>query len=177
MTVSKELFLSILAMDSYNRAYNAGLADGLGPKDENGNDTDGLGRLNSILGTATVIADAQDVEGIAQAASFYAVAYRVEAGAWEGLTQATTVISYRGTDEPFTELLSIDYAIARIDSFAEDQVHLASQFYNAVRESGAENITLTGHSLGGALAGFIGGIPPQGLQVANDKTFENRLAA
>lgn len=33
MTVSKDLFLSILAMDAYNRGYNSGIgsgADGLG---------------------------------------------------------------------------------------------------------------------------------------------------
>jgi hypothetical protein len=66
---------AILAMDAYNRGYNPGIA--------------GLGEMGSQVGTATVGIDANDPEGVAQAAGFYGLAYE-----WNG----ETVISYRGTD-------------------------------------------------------------------------------
>lgn len=89
MAISKDLFLSILAMDSYNRGYDAGISNG---GDE---DSDGLGRIGSKIGTATVVADDNSSE--AQAASFYAIAYDIGADGPEGLANQT-VISYRGTD-------------------------------------------------------------------------------
>jgi len=109
MTISKDLFLSILSMDSYNRGYNAGIADGEGEADENENDADGLGRLGARVGSATVIADNNLEE--AQSAGFYALAYDIGAGGAEGLA-GTTVISYRGRDNiPGSELLTIDAQI------------------------------------------------------------------
>jgi hypothetical protein len=83
----KDLFLAILAMDSYNRGYGTGLNDG------GANDPDGLGVSGSI-GTATIAQDSStllDASGnrLDVAAGFYAVAYE---------TQYGTVISYRGTD-------------------------------------------------------------------------------
>ncbi|TAG15016.1 MAG: hypothetical protein EAZ40_13925 [Rhodobacterales bacterium] len=82
MTVTeKDLFLAILAMDSYNRGYDAGIKDG------GDNDPDGIGEFGSQIGNASVMAVALP-QG-AQAAGFYAVAYQ---------TQYGTVISYRGTD-------------------------------------------------------------------------------
>jgi hypothetical protein len=88
-SISPELFLAILSMDAYNRGYDAGIGDGQNVVD--GVDSDGLGRVGSQIGNATVVQDAQDIEGIAEAAGFYAVAYQ-----WNG----ETVISYRGTDNP-----------------------------------------------------------------------------
>jgi hypothetical protein len=86
MTVSdKDLFLAILAMDSYNRGYNAGIEDG------DVSDRNGLGdSVGTQIGTATITL-ASDSRPISPevAAGFYAVAYQ---------TQYGTVISYRGTD-------------------------------------------------------------------------------
>lgn len=70
MAVSPTLMQAILAMDSYNRGYNPGIAHG-----------------QSQIGTATFNQDKGDAE--AQAAGFYAVAYNFG---------GQTVISYRGTD-------------------------------------------------------------------------------
>lgn len=75
MATERDLFLSILALDAYNRGYDPGMA-GL---------SDAIG---SAIGQATISATPQDIDA-AQAASFYAVAY-----SWAG----ETVISYRGTD-------------------------------------------------------------------------------
>ena len=72
MATSRDLFLAILALDSYNRGYNPGLT--------------GLSEaVGTQIGTATITKTTKDAN---QAASFYATAYT-----WNG----ETVISYRGT--------------------------------------------------------------------------------
>jgi hypothetical protein len=83
----KDLFLAILAMDSYNRGYGAGINDG------GSGDPDGLG-LTGQIDTATIGQDSSiivDGSGsrIDDDAGFYAAAYQTDDG---------TVISYRGTD-------------------------------------------------------------------------------
>jgi hypothetical protein len=75
MTISRDLFLSILALDSYNRGYGAGTSI-------TGDDAPGI-----KLGLATIKESKGDE--VAQAKGFYGIAYE-----WQG----KTVISYRGTD-------------------------------------------------------------------------------
>jgi Ca2+-binding RTX toxin-like protein len=147
MSVSNELLLSILAMDAYNRGYDPGIL---------------LDANASGIGTATIRADSTSVLGfdVTSGAGFYALSYT-----WNG----QTVISYRGTD-------NID-AFAYGDGASDlwrgwitgagalvpgGQAQLAVDFYNYVTganvmagASGGGAI-LTGHSLGGGLAGFIG---------------------
>ena len=92
-TISKDLFLAVLAMDSYNRGYGQGIV-----------------LTDTKLGTATILEDSEDffrtsgqAEGElypAAASGFYAIAFTVGEGV-EGLTAGTTVISYRGTDTIF----------------------------------------------------------------------------
>lgn len=62
MSISKDLFLAILSMDSYNRGYDAELS--------------GLGGEGFGIGTATVAKDAEQFlnAGEAEDAGFYAVA-------------------------------------------------------------------------------------------------------
>jgi hypothetical protein len=96
-----------------------------------------------------------------------------------------TIISYRGTDfdfsskEGFLEFLkdissgwlssfnvfgdSFEFAGQELYKF---QPAWADEFYKVVTgkeadEGGAENVTLTGHSLGGGLAGFVDGHQPK----------------
>ncbi len=84
MPISKDLFLAILSMDSYNRGYGAGieLSDAADTK----------------IGAATIGKRIQDVSDTfgdeAQAAGFYAIAYDVAGSGIAGLDG--TVISYRG---------------------------------------------------------------------------------
>ena len=93
MTITKDVFLSLLAADAYNRGYAAQL------QDQAGNDPDGLGIGVNPLGNANVLALPNEIDvNDWQAAGFYAVAYEVKAGAWEDLTKDTVVISYRGSD-------------------------------------------------------------------------------
>lgn len=79
MAMNIELFKAILAMDSYNRGYNAGISFGAG------SDNQGV-----KVGNATVFRNKGDAE--AQAQGFYAIAYSYN---------GQTIISYRGTDENF----------------------------------------------------------------------------
>lgn len=79
--MNRDVFLSLLALDSYNRGYGQNVkldaSDSSTQQDEKGR----------RIGNATILRDANDPEGIAQAAGFYAIAYT-----WNG----ETVISYRG---------------------------------------------------------------------------------
>jgi len=77
MTISKDLFLSILALDSYNRGYL--------PR---------LQLLSTDIGLAHIGSEANTPD--AQAAGFYAISYDV--GSVSGFSAGQKVISYRGTD-------------------------------------------------------------------------------
>lgn len=81
--MNKDLFLAILALDSYNRGY--------------GQNVIGLGGLETFIGKARLVDDRDDAE--ARRAGFYALAYEVPEGYVDGLTG--TVISYRGTNFNF----------------------------------------------------------------------------
>ena len=75
MTISKELLLAILSMDSYNQGYNKGLETG-----------------TTHVGSATLLGPADGIPpGMLsqwQSSGFYAAAYNTPYG---------TVIAYRGT--------------------------------------------------------------------------------
>jgi hypothetical protein len=75
MTMNREVFLSILAMDSYQRGYAPGIT----------------GVSGNSIGTASILADSSARLGLTATSQigFYASAYQ-----WGG----DTVISYRGTD-------------------------------------------------------------------------------
>lgn len=87
MQLNTDLFLSILAMDAYNRGYDAGI-DLSDPNNlANPSDADG-----TQIGDAKVIdASSSNPNSPEVAAGFYAIAYNTPFG---------QVISYRGTDDP-----------------------------------------------------------------------------
>jgi len=166
MTISKELFLALLSMDAYNRGYGAGISDGLGETDADGKDIDGLGRIASKIGVATVVNDANK----AQDAGFYALAYTVGAGV-AGIAPGTTIISYRGTDSFLNNDISggsdpINGWVTGGGAWQTDQVRFPQEFFQAAtdtqgQDARAGTAILTGHSLGGGLAGFVGA--PKGI--------------
>lgn len=142
------VFQALLAMDSYHRGYDAGVQI-----------------TGNKLGMATLRTDSESLAGFpsGQGVGFYASVYD-----WNG----KTVISFRGT--------TFASSFGQIPAFAADilegwsmflgfgpnrQPSYAKAFYEQVTgltfvdhldEYGPGNVLLTGHSLGGALAGFVG---------------------
>jgi RTX calcium-binding nonapeptide repeat (4 copies) len=137
--MNRGLFLSILALDSYNRGYGqrlGGLSD------------------TGQLGNATIITDAlNDLNEVdVLKADFYAIAYDY---------QGQTVISYRGTDNLAKDAVT-GYGVGAgfAGGIFAPQADLAVEFYTAVTERPAfyltpPNAVVVGHSLGGGLAGLI----------------------
>jgi hypothetical protein len=112
MAISSDLFLAILAMDSYNRSYNQGLR---------------LDESIRQIGNATIgLAGDSAAE---QAASFFAQAYTINDSAIAGLTSGQTVISYRGTDSGWDVLYGWPTGGG---VYSNAQATLAAQFYQNV---------------------------------------------
>src|SRR5713226_6697398 len=143
--MTNDLFLAILAMDAYNR-------------------TGGLSSQGLILPNGTMLGNATILSGAGgvledPSSGFFAQAYEFGDG--------TKVISYRGTDDFLDMLYGWPIGLAAYDA---TQAKLAAKFYQQVAAGGADtsnlkladlynaNIELTGHSLGGGLAGFVGSL-------------------
>jgi hypothetical protein len=120
MTISKDLFLSILSMDAYNRGYNPGMA-GLSQSGQIGNATIGL--------NSAVLLDANG-NRLDQPASFYGLAYNLTKSVGtpgNQIASGTTIISYRGTDDLGKELFPLDLPM----SFMGASGHSATNTFEA----------------------------------------------
>ena len=173
MTINPTLFKAILSMDAYNRGYDRAI------------------NLDAVLNTTqigTAIITTSRDQPDAQAIGFYALAYQVKD---ENGIVIDTVISYRGTDDQ-DEPTSLDQANGWLVGggvYGEPQANMAIEFYKLVAAAGnhiSANISLTGHSLGGGLAGYVGALYDQDAKVfdsmafqlaANDNELEMRKAA
>jgi len=148
-SISSLLFNAILSMDTYNRGVGAGihfLANGL-------NDTQ--------LGDTTIFRQFNDVE-----IGFSATAYKIG---------NEIILSYRGTDALLpNESLGGDlwngYGVG-IGNPLGNQGEAAIKAYQTLKSSGL-NVSLTGHSLGGGLAGFVGGLYGETGILFNNMGFE-----
>jgi len=146
---------SILAMDAYNREYGAGI---------------------EISGSHIGNAEFKDHEqsGVSpqtyqswQDAGFYAISYSYD---------SKTVISYRGTDGNFwDELFNVDVPIFLGGDYTQFELGLASQFYQKVSETATNPLFLTGHSLGGALAGYTAALYGAEATIVDHIGFYNAL--
>ena len=147
--ISRDLFLAILSMDAYNRGYDRGLevdGDSLGIATISTDSERELRDPDAPQGTAT---QAQDV-------GFYAIAYDLS---------GEKIISYRGTDNP--DALGSENGASDVWNgwitgigLQGSQSQLAFDFFHAVTDANAlqreaGNVILTGHSLGGGLAGLV----------------------
>jgi len=134
MSISKDLFLAILAMDSYNRGYNPGVI-----LPSNSGTQIGLANVGRYTNQ-----DGQEQATVA--ASFFAQAYTLN---------GETIISYRGTDTEFFTGSDFPAFTMGAGFYATNQGNLALDFYRTVNGGNAAanpNISVVGHSLGGALA-------------------------
>lgn len=161
--MSANLKLALLSLDSYNRGY--GQVVKFNPTDSELNENE----RGKRLGAATILSDANDLGGISRTAGFYGIAYDVSGAGIDGLSG--TVVSYRGTNanwssENLAEFLATPGVRDAVNGWIVGagvpggQANLALDFYNAVAgvDPFSANVTLTGHSLGAGLAGYVGSL-------------------
>ena len=134
--MNPELMKAILAMDSYNRGYGAGLGDA----------EVGLG-VTGAIGSAKIlpIPLPQDSKNV----GFYAIAYEYN---------GEKIISYRGTDSGLDNIYGWPVGGGMVSG---PQALMAFEFYKEVAggvDPRAANISLTGHSMGGGHAGLVGSV-------------------
>ncbi len=157
MTVSpRALFSAILAMDVYNRGYGQGLV-------VNG-DHLGNAKISSNVTTPASWSDS----------SFFAQQYTLESAVGD-LAAGTTIISYRGTDKITADAFQ-GWPLGGGNFAASPEATLAAQFFfDVANTTPLSNIRLTGHSLGGGLAGFISGLYGLPAFLFDNMTFELAL--
>ncbi|PZO81754.1 MAG: hypothetical protein DI626_10535, partial [Micavibrio aeruginosavorus] len=149
--MSSVLTNAILSMDSYNRGYGAAVllsGNQIGNYQISGN--------SSSLGQAIFNGQLVDRDEII---GFHATSYSYN---------GATIISFRGTDQmslipnPYTDLDVAHGWSLGAGNIASEQGKMAIEYYQHVAGANANlqtaNIALTGHSLGGGLAGYIGAI-------------------
>lgn len=168
MAIDSKVFNAILAMDSYNRGYNAGIVLTTTSVGEAVID-----RTTSDLGYVDPNADPQSLEFLDQSVGFYAVAYNYN---------GETIISYRGTnDDPglfgggYGTDINHGYTIA-VGNPTGAQAQLALDFYQLVA-GGIGNvltadISLTGHSMGAGIAAFVAALYGKDADVFDNMPYE-----
>ena len=173
MTLSSDLFKAILSMDAYNRGYDASIAltgDSLGNAQ--------IATMVNDLGE-TVALDSSILDNSDQGIGFYALSY---------VYDGDIVIAYRGTDYPEDDTIppkdifhGWSLGAGNLES---EQAQMAVEFYKAILTSDKSdlnidpqtfNYALTGHSLGGGLAGYVSGLYGLDATVFDAMTF--KLAA
>jgi len=164
--MEERLLNAILAMDSYNRGYVSGVNIDVAGPDGTFNPTLGgtqLGQYTIINATASNYKD----DG------FYAIAYQ---------NGDQIIISYRGTDNFFDDPTAGGGDILNgYDSgggFAETaQSKDAIKFYNDVAAMAlpGTTISITGHSMGGGLAGLVAAIEGKQAIVFDSMAFSGAV--
>lgn len=166
MTIDPRLMYAILSMDAYNRGYDAGIqiAEPENPVDQQ------LGSAR-IITTSSALVDGNGNPNIDDDIGFYAIAYTYN---------GETIISFRGTNDkptlfnPITDDMYHGWSLGGGNTDSE-QGQMAIKFYQAVAGSGnwlSADISLTGHSLGGGLAGYVGALYDQDAEVFDSMTFQ-----
>lgn len=170
--MNRDLFMAILSMDSYNRGYGISIT--------------GMGGRGSKLGTATIGEDATTAlpPGVGLTDGFYAISYTLGSGIQDTPT-GTRVVMYRGSDSFLfgaTEGEGGDvingYGVGAGSPYGP-QARLAMRFYNAVTGRAPEsfinspyNVIVSGHSLGGGLAGLVGSLTGSQMVIFDPMPFD-----
>lgn len=164
------VFKAILAMDSYNRGYNEGIVLPT--------------VLNSTkLGSATITSQSDvTLNSAARDAGFYAVAYSYS---------GEQVISIRGTDDLPDSMNPLTWTPTEVADIgngwivgagalptSSSQAQIAIEFYQTVVGAGnwqSASVSLTGHSMGGGLAGLVASLYGQEAQIYDAMPFTDSL--
>lgn len=176
-----DLLYAILAMDSYNRGYGAGI-DNLGVSSDT--ETYSIGNWVIDKKDASFVFDQEAFN-----AGFYAIAYkntatdevvisyrgtdfnvRLPGGIWDGEYVFDSVLGGSDLTNGYGLALGLDEADLD-QTLGPAQAQLATQFYDAIAEAHSGTITLTGHSLGGGLAGLVAGIYNRSLLAVDPMQF------
>lgn len=176
-----ETMSAILALDTYNRGYNQAVKINIYDADFNQEE---IGRF---IGRIEII-DQSDPAQFSDEVSdgFYAVAYKALSGInVSGMSVDDIIISYRGTDIALSwpwELIGSDiwngYGIGTLSARGKQAKH-AIEFYKTIVGAGDlqdNDISLTGHSLGGGLAGVVGGLYGRPGLLFDNMAFEGATA-
>lgn len=162
------LMKAILSMDAYNRGYNASIRFG-------NNSSLSEANINiTKIGNATVIGHSDiEINSEERNSGFYAIAYEYN---------GEKVISYRGTDQILdSDELNIGGDLwngffGGAGSPYTEQAQMAFAFYRSVAGTSENpfnaNISLTGHSLGGGLAGLVGAVYGKNGLLFDNMAFE-----
>ncbi|MBU6338395.1 MAG: hypothetical protein KGQ36_00255 [Rickettsiales bacterium] len=159
--MNKDLMNAILAMDAYNRGYVPKINDG--------------SVIGNEIGNAVIGSDSKDLgnnvngERVDQSSSFYAISYTYG---------GETIISYRGTDK-ISDDLTTGWTLG-VGVYNSDQAILAARFYQMVLAGDSDpnndifdnNVSFTGHSLGGGLAAFMASIYSKEAEVFDHMPYE-----
>ena len=151
--MNNDVMKAILSMDSYNRGYSEGI---------------NLGVQVGVtqVGYAVVIQQSNILTTSPERqASFYAIAYNYN---------SEKVIAFRGTDSLSGDAAT-GYGVGAGNP-KEPQAQMAFDFYKAVSGGGdprLANISLTGHSLGGGLAGLVGAVYGKSGVLFDNMAFED----
>lgn len=164
---NSDIFKAILAMDSYNRGYGSSLDFNI--YDQNGNVIVPSDAVGTMLGSVEIVASSSTTfsSGSDSGIGFYALAYK--------LPDDSVTISYRGTDGFALDLLH-GYDVGAGDVNAA-QAEMAFAFYKAVAGTSGYALTqadidVTGHSLGGGLAGLVATAYNKSGTLFNNMAFE-----
>lgn len=164
MTISRKLFEAVLSVEAYDRGYGGGMTV-----------------TWSSLGNAIFVKDSSVLNTIQNPhrdsdINFYAIAYDMSGVA--GFNTGEQVIAYRGTDDFFSDANN-GYGVGAGYSQGP-QARMAFEFYqNVMVNTGSpkdSNISLTGHSLGGGLAGLVAGTYGKQADVFDNMPFEAAIA-
>lgn len=141
-----DVFLAILAMDTYHRGGHAGLGENSGL----------LETVGTQIGTASIARTTEsdpEEKAAAQAVGFYAIEYN-----WND----KNVYAYRGTDKGFKDFSSTGDIVNGYTLSAglpdAAQALAAAKFFTdgqGAKSNANANAIITGQSLGGGLAGFV----------------------
>jgi hypothetical protein len=179
--MDKNVFLSLLSLDSYNRIYGRRVKVDLR---QNG---------ASKIGDALIQLRTYEQSPLManwESTDFYASDYVITGNARvESFSEGDKIISYRGTDILRRDFWSFGLAVGDpynigftnlLGNSYGDNIGLTVDFYRSVVGSGNEftdgAATLTGHSLGGGLAGYVTALYGQKGYLVDNMTFNATVA-
>lgn len=156
--MDSKLMKAILAMDSYNRGYNAGIV--FGDNSESSEEIIGVTKIGNY--TVLLNSTAAFADDAAESIGFYAIAYEYN---------GEVIVSYRGTDD-FLDIV-YGWPVGAGLPFG-DQADMSFDFYNEVALQAYNQslvsssnpylagISVTGHSMGGGFAALAGAVYQKG---------------